>query len=91
MKLFKQITCAVLTLCLCAGLLLIPSAPVSAATGPSAPKAVELFLITKIIRWSMIRLSPYSSVQTEKTSKNIKTSSKKPESQSNKTFTFQLQ
>ena len=40
MKLFKQITCAVLTLCLCAGLLLIPSAPVSAATGPSAPKAV---------------------------------------------------
>ena len=32
MKLFKQITCAVLTLCLCAGLLLIPSAPVSAAT-----------------------------------------------------------
>ena len=42
MKLFKQITCAVLTLCLCAGLLLIPSAPVSAATGPSAPKAVDV-------------------------------------------------
>ncbi len=74
MKLFKQITCAVLTLCLCAGLLLIPSAPVSAATGPSAPKAVDVSYY-KIIRWSMIRLSPYSSVQTEK-HQNIKTSSK---------------
>lgn len=89
MKLFKQITCAVLTLCLCAGLLLIPSAPVSAATGPSAPKAVDVSYY-KIIRWSMIRLSPYSSVQTEKHQKyqNIE---QKPESQSNKTFTFQLQ
>ena len=43
MKLMKQIVCTILTLCLCAGLLLVPSTPVSAATSPSAPKNVDVF------------------------------------------------
>ena len=76
MKLFKQITCAVLTLCLCAGLLLIPSAPVSAATGPSAPKAVD---VSYYKNYPMVNDSAIS-VQlgtNGKNIKNIKTSSKK--------------
>ena len=75
MKLFKQITCAVLTLCLCAGLLLIPSAPVSAATGPSAPKAV---VVSYYKNYPMVNDSAIS-VQlgtNGKNIKNIKTSSK---------------
>ena len=75
MKLFKQITCAVLTLCLCAGLLLIPSAPVSAATGPSAPKAVD---VSYYKNYPMVNDSAIS-VQlgtNGKNIKNIKTSSK---------------
>lgn len=75
MKLFKQITCAVLTLCLCAGLLLIPSAPISAATGPSAPKAVD---VSYYKNYPMVNDSAIS-VQlgtNGKNIKNIKTSSK---------------
>lgn len=75
MKLFKQIICTVLTLCLCAGLLLIPSAPVSAATGPSAPKAVDVFYYKN---FPMVNDSAIS-VQlgtNGKNIKNVKTSSK---------------
>lgn len=43
MKLMKQIVCTILTLCLCAGLFIIPSTPVSAATNPSVPKNVDVF------------------------------------------------
>ena len=70
MKLFKQITCAVLTLCLCAGLLLIPSAPVSAATGPSAPKAVD---VSYYKNYPMVNDSAIS-VQLGTNGKNIKKS-----------------
>ncbi len=67
MKLFKQIFCTVLTLCLCAGLLLVPSTPVSAATNPSAPKNVDVFYSER---------SPYDdnaiSVQLGTNGKNIK-------------------
>lgn len=90
MKLFKQITCAVLTLCLCAGLLLIPSAPVSAATGPSAPKAVD---VSYYKNYPMVNDSAISVQLGYKRKKHQKYQNieQKPESQSNKTFTFQLQ
>lgn len=43
MKSMKQIVCTILTLCLCVGLFMIPSTPVSAATTPSVSKNVDVY------------------------------------------------
>ncbi len=68
MKLFKQIICTVLTLCLCAGLLLVPSTPVSAAANPSAPKNVDVYYYE-----DYPQVNDYAiSVQLGTTGKNIK-------------------
>lgn len=75
MKLFKQIICAVLTLCLCAGLLLIPSAPVSAATTPSAPKAVDVFYYKNYPMVNDYAISVQLGTDGQ-TIKNVKTSGK---------------
>ncbi len=75
MKLFKQTICAVLTLCLCTGLLLVPSAPVFAADSPNAPKAVDVFYYKNfpLVNDSAI---PVQLGTSGKNIKNVKTSDK---------------